>query len=71
VVPPLLFLKGVKMRKDIQELYAEMRVIHDKIAELRGQCNHPSEKKIWKEKYGGWFCEDCEHFLPRNEGGTK
>jgi len=32
---------------------------------LRSICKHT--KKTWKEKYGGYYCEVCDTFLPRGE----
>ena len=33
--------------------------------DLRQQCKH--ERKTWKPKYGGFYCEICETFLPREK----
>lgn len=33
--------------------------------DLKLQCKH--ERKTWKAKYGGFYCEICETFLPRGK----
>jgi len=53
------------MKKDLQD--ARNRIEKAKVAYqfLRETCNHPPDKLIWKHKYGGYYCDDCEQFLPR------
>jgi RNA polymerase-binding transcription factor DksA len=47
-------LKRMKFKKEeIDHIYET----------LRSMCKHT--RKIWKEKYGGFYCEVCEKFLPR------
>jgi hypothetical protein len=31
---------------------------------IQASCKHDGVK-TWKSKYGGYFCEECETFLPR------
>ena len=58
--------KGINdMLKEIKDAWDEMVKAQEKYNKLRASCKHVGIK-TWKAKYGGWFCEDCETFLPRD-----
>jgi len=49
-------LKAAKIKAESSELAYQT---------LRDQCNHG--RKIYKDKYCGYYCEVCEKFLPRSK----
>jgi len=53
------------MLKEIQDAWDKMEEANEVYKKLRASCKHTGVK-TWKSKYGGWFCEDCETFLPRD-----
>lgn len=56
------------MKKEIQDAKDKMMEASEDYKEIRDLCKHVNQ--TWKSKYGGYFCEDCERFLPRAlEGG--
>ena len=58
--------EGVKinMLKEIKDAWDKMDKAMTEYKMLRDSCKHTGIK-TWKPKYGGYFCEDCETFLPR------
>ena len=52
------------MLKIFEDAKKKMEKANEEYKKLRASCKH-SGVQIWKEKYAGWFCEDCETFLPR------
>lgn len=58
------------MLKEIQDAWDKMEKANEEYKRLKDLCKHTGVK-TWKPKYGGYFCEDCETFLPRDKGGRK
>ena len=53
------------MLKKFEDARKKMEEANHDYKVLRATCKHTGIK-TWKPKYGGWFCEDCETFLPRD-----
>ncbi len=56
------------MLKKFQDAEDKMKKATEDYKKLRSSCKHTGVK-TWKTKYGGYFCEDCEIFLPRSKDG--
>ena len=54
------------MLKEIKDALDKMEKAQHDYKVIRDTCKHTGIK-TWKPKYGGYFCEDCEIFLPRTE----
>jgi hypothetical protein len=57
------------MLKEIKDALDKMEEANENYKKIRASCKHTGIK-IWKPKYGGYFCEDCEIFLPRTKKDT-
>jgi hypothetical protein len=58
------------MLKKFQDAKDKMEKANEDYKRILSSCKHTGVK-TWKPKYGGYFCEDCETFLPRSQKITK
>ena len=57
------------MNKKIKDAWNKMVEANEEYKKLRASCKHTGVQ-LWKPKYQGFFCEDCETFLPRTNKET-
>jgi hypothetical protein len=55
------------MLKKFEDAKNKMEQANEDYKKLRDSCKHAGIK-TWKPKYNGYFCEDCERFLPTSGG---
>lgn len=48
----------------LKEAEKKWKIAHEYYKKLRSECEH--QRTVWKDKYGGYFCQICGRFLPRD-----
>ncbi len=57
-------MSDTPFKKKLKAAKKKMIKAENNYKEIRASCKHDGVK-TWKIKYGGYFCEECEIFLPR------
>jgi methionyl-tRNA synthetase len=62
-------MKGVTNMLSYENRLKRLKIKQEEAAHIyetvRSMCKH--SRKIWKDKYVGYYCEVCERFLPRGD----
>jgi hypothetical protein len=58
-----MMMRRNKMLKEIKDAWDKMEKANEEYKRIRALCPHRTQ--TWKDKYGGFWCKDCELFLPR------